>query len=73
MIFLNSFDFCDVSSGVGLFPYVGNGCVYGLIWERRGFLGCIKNHAPYYLHSNGWRTVQNKYILPITGGMYVCK
>ena len=25
------------------------------------------------VHPNGWRTVQNKYILPITGGMYVCK
>jgi len=24
-------------------------------------------------HPNGWRTVQNKYILPITGGMYVNK
>jgi hypothetical protein len=24
--------FCDVSSGVGLCPYMGNGCVYGLIW-----------------------------------------
>ena len=40
--FLNIQIFCDVSSGLGLWPYMGNGCVYDLIWERRSFLGCIK-------------------------------
>ena len=31
-VFLNIQIFCDVSSGVGLYPYMGNGCVYALIW-----------------------------------------
>jgi hypothetical protein len=37
--------FCDVSSEVGLCPYMGNGCVYGPIWfppSLLGFLGCTK-------------------------------
>jgi hypothetical protein len=51
--FLNIQILCDVSSGVGLCPYMGNGCVYDLIWERRSFLGCIKliTLKFYKLHS----------------------
>jgi hypothetical protein len=40
--FLNIQFFCDVSSGVGLCSYMGNGCFYGLIWfplSSLGFLG----------------------------------
>ena len=34
------FYFCDVrQKGVGLCPYMGNGCVYGLIWGRRNATG----------------------------------
>jgi hypothetical protein len=46
--FLNIQILCDVSSGVGLCPYMGNGCVYDLIWERRSFLGRIKLITLYY-------------------------
>ena len=41
-------NFWDVSSGVGLCPIMGNGCVYDLIWERHSFLGCIKLITLYY-------------------------
>ena len=50
-IFKHSIFFYDVSSAVGLCPYMGNGCVYGRIWfppSLHRFLGCIKNHTPYY-------------------------
>ena len=51
MDFLKIQIFCDVSSGVGLCPYLGNGCVYGLIWfppSLLGLLWCIKTLTPYY-------------------------
>ena len=50
--FLNIQFFCDVSSGLGLCPYMEHGCVYGLIWfppSLLGFLECIKCPLPYYL------------------------
>ena len=37
--FLNIQIVCEVSSGMGLCPYMGNGCVYGTIWERRNAVG----------------------------------
>jgi hypothetical protein len=44
--FLNIQIICDVISGVGLCPYMGNVCVYGFIWERRRFLECINVPFP---------------------------
>ena len=49
--FLNIQMFCDVSSGVGLCPYMGNWCVYTLIWFPPSllvFLGWIKCPNIYY-------------------------
>ena len=50
--FWEFFNFCDVRrKGVGLCPYMGNECVYVLIWFPPfllGFLGCIKLNTPYY-------------------------
>jgi hypothetical protein len=44
--FLNIQIFCDVSSGVGSCPYMGNGCVYGLIWFPPWVFGVhIKPHS----------------------------
>ena len=41
--------FCDLGSGVGLCPYMRNGCDYGLIWKRLsalGFWGDLKTTLP---------------------------
>ena len=49
--YMNFNFFCDVSSGVGLCPYMGNGCVYYLIWvppSLLGFLSWLKCPLPYY-------------------------
>ena len=40
--------FLRQTNGVGLCPYMGNGCVYGIICERHRFLVCIKLNTPYY-------------------------
>ena len=78
--FLNIQIFCDVSSGVELCPYMGNGCVYGLIWFPPSllvFLGCIKNHTPYYSRvmirsssQSGW-SLRNIHISNDYGSFYV--
>jgi hypothetical protein len=41
---------CDVSSGVGLYPYMGNVCLWPYMGtlQRRRFLGCIKLITLYY-------------------------
>ena len=78
--FLNIQIFCDVSFGMELCSYMGNGCVYGVIWfppSLLEFLGCMKNHTPYYSRvmmrsssQSGW-SLRNIHISNDYGSFYV--